>query len=196
MTSTSNISQADSSVRMGPFGRAVAEAMDPELLAAFQQHLNMERHAHAAYFAAAIWFAERELRGFARYFRAESQSEHDHAAQFGEYLIARGQTVELHPLEAPRQTWTTAEEIMKSSFLMEADVTTSLHQLYALAESASDVRTTVFLDPMIDKQVQAENEFAHLLGRVRFADHQPSAILIIDNELDEGRHQPATLQNG
>ena len=92
MTSTSNISQADSSVRMGPFGRAVAEAMDPELLAAFQQHLNMERHAHAAYFAAAIWFAERELRGFARYFRAESQSEHDHAAQFGEYLIARGQT--------------------------------------------------------------------------------------------------------
>ena len=195
MTSFS-VSQTNNSVLTGPFGRAVAEAMDPELLAAFQQHLNMERHAHAAYFAAAIWFAERELRGFARYFRAESQSEHDHAAQFGEYLIARGQTIELHPLEAPRQTWTTAEEIMKSSFLMEADVTTSLHQLYALAESASDVRTTVFLDPMIDKQVQAENEFAHLLGRVRFADQQPSAILIIDNELDEGRHQPATLQNG
>jgi ferritin len=169
--------------------------MDSELLSAFQQHLNMERHAHAAYFASAIWFAERELRGFARYFRAESQSEHDHAAQFGEYLIARGQTVELHSLEAPLQTWATAEEIMKTSFLMEADVTTSLHQLYALAERASDVRTTVFLDPMIEKQIQAENEFAHLLGRVRFADNQPSAILIIDNELDEGRHQPATLQN-
>ena len=195
MTSTSNISQTDSSVRTGPFGRAVAEAMDPELLAAFQQHLNMERHAHAAYFAAAIWFAE-GARGFARYFRAESQSEHDHAAQFGEYLIARGQAVELHALEAPRQTWTTAEEIMESSFLMEADVTTSLHQLYALAERASDVRTTVFLDPMIEQQIQAENETAHLLGRVRFADQQPSAILIIDNELEEGRHQPATLQNG
>ena len=195
MTSTSSLSKSDSSVLTGPVGRAVAEAMDSELLSAFQQHLNMERHAHAAYFASAIWFAERELRGFSRYFRAESQSEHDHAAQFGEYLIARGQTVELHPLEAPLQTWATAEEIMKTSFLMEADVTTSLHQLYALAERASDVRTTVFLDPMIEKQIQAENEFAHLLGRVRFADNQPSAILIIDNELDEGRHQPATLQN-
>ena len=195
MTSTSSLSKSNSSVLTGPVGRAVAEAMDSELLSAFQQHLNMERHAHASYFASAIWFAERELRGFARYFRAESQSEHDHAAQFGEYLIARGQTVELHPLEAPLQTWATAEEIMKTSFLMEADITTSLHQLYALAERASDVRTTVFLDPMIEKQIQAENEFAHLLGRVRFADNQPSAILIIDNELDEGRHQPATLQN-
>ena len=195
MTSTSSLSKSNSSVLTGPVGRAVAEAMDSELLSAFQQHLNMERHAHAAYFASAIWFAERELRGFARYFRAESQSEHDHAAQFGEYLIARGQTVQLHSLEAPLQTWATAEEIMKTSFLMEADVTTSLHQLYALAERASDVRTTVFLDPMIEKQIQAENEFAHLLGRVRFADNQPSAILIIDNELDEGRHQPATLQN-
>ena len=65
-----------------------------------------------------------------------------------------------------------------------------------MAERASDVRTTVFLDPMIDKQVQAENEFAHLLGRVRFADNQPSVILIIDNELNEGQHHPATLQNG
>merc|ERR1712100_648349 len=149
MTSSSSL-KVSSNVALGPAGRARAENMSGELLDAMQQHLNMERQAHASYFAAAIWFAERELRGFARYFRAESQSEHDHAAQFGEYLIARGQTVELHPLEAPLQTWATAEEIMKTSFLMEADVTTSLHQLYALAESASDVRTTVFLDPMID----------------------------------------------
>ena len=196
MTSASNVSHSNSCVRTGPTGRAVAETMDSELLAAFQQHLNMERHAHITYFASAIWFAERELRGFSRYFRAESQSEHNHAAQFGEYLITRGQAVELHALEAPRQSWSSPKDIMESSFLMEADVTTSLHQLYALAERSNDVRTTVFLDPMIEQQIQAENEFAHLLGRVRFADNQPSAILIIDNELGEGRHQPATLQNG
>ena len=54
-------------VNIGPSGRAIAEPMNPELLSLFHQHLNMERQAHTAYFAAAIWFAERELRGFAQF---------------------------------------------------------------------------------------------------------------------------------
>ena len=51
-----------------------------------------------------------------------------------------------------------------------------------MAERESDIRTTVFLDPIIELQLQSEHEFAHLLGRVRFADHQAAALLIIDNE--------------
>ena len=194
MTSSTSSLATASSVKTGPVGRAMAESMDLELLKAIQQHLNMERQAHTAYFAAAIWFAERELPGFAQYFREESQSEHNHAAKFGEYLIARGQTVELHQIESPRQTWATPEEVMATSFLMESDVTTSLHQLYAMAERSSDMRTTVFLDPMIEDQTQSEHEFAYLLGRGKFAANQPSALLIIDNELNEGKHEPAALQ--
>jgi hypothetical protein len=37
--------------------------------------LNMERQSSAAYFAAAIWFAERELTGFAEYLRNEGKQE-------------------------------------------------------------------------------------------------------------------------
>ena len=83
---------------------------------------------------------------------------------------------------------------MTTSFQMEVDVTASLQQLYALAERSSDTRTTVFLDPMIESQTQSEHEFAHLLGRTRFADNQAAALLLIDNELDQGKFQPASLQ--
>jgi len=92
------------SVSVGPTGRAMAEAMDADLLSGLQQHLNMERQAHSAYFAASIWFAERELRGFSRFFQKESASEHSHAGGVGDYLIARGQTIVLQALEAPDQT--------------------------------------------------------------------------------------------
>ena len=64
----------------------------------------------------------------------------------------------------------------------------------AFADRSSDTRTTVFLDPMIEKQTQSEHEFAHLLGRVRFADNQASALLLIDNELEQGKFQPVSLQ--
>lgn len=181
-------------VDFGPAGRAMAEPMNAELLGLFQHHLNMERQAHTAYFAAAIWFAEREFRGFARFFRDESNNEHQHAAKFGDYLIARGQRVELHALTPPLQAWVSAADVFATSFLLEADLTASLQQLYALAERHSDARSTVFLDPMLEQQTQSEHEFAHLLGRVRFANQQASALLLIDNELAHSDSKPASLQ--
>ena len=177
----------------GPAGRAVAQAMEPSLIEGLQDHLAMEREASAAYFALAIWFAERELRGFASYLKSEAASEQEHAGKVADYLIARGQTVKLQPLEAPRQDWSSAEEIFQAVFQMEAEVTASMQQLYAMAERAGDVRTTVFLDPLVDAQISSENEAAHLLGRVKFAQNQPAAMLIIDNELRDGHHEPASL---
>lgn len=180
-------------LQTGPAGRAVAQPMDASLLEALQQHLALERQASAAYFAMAIWFAERELRGFAHFCRHEAHDEQEHAAKCADYLIARGQTVLLQDVAAPRQTWSSAEEILAASFQMEADVTTSLQQIYSMAERCGDVRTTTFLDPLVDGQVSSENQFAHLLGRVRLAQNQPAALLIIDGELSEGKHSPATL---
>ncbi len=191
MTSTANSSFLE--IATGPAGRAMAQPMDKSLLEAFQQHLTMERNASASYFAHSIWFAERELRGFSKYFKEESHNEQIHAAAFADYLISRGQTVILQDLPVPRQSWTSVEEIMAFSFQLEVDVTSSLHQLYAMAERSSDMRTTVFLDPTIDLQVQSEHEFAHLLGRVKLADNQASAMLIIDGELTNGLHAPAKL---
>ena len=193
MLSTST-SRASASIECGPSGRAVAEVIAPDLLNAIQDHLNMERQAHAAYFAAAIWFAERELRGFSRFFRDESSSEHEHAAKFAEYIIARGQSVSLKAVEAPLQIWESPADVMASAFQMEVDVTSSLQQLYSMAERVTDTRTTVFLDPMVEMQTQSEHEFAHLLGRVKFADNQAAALLLIDSELDQGNNKPASLQ--
>merc|ERR1712188_160254 len=152
---------------MGPAGRAMAEPMTQELVEMIQAHLNMERQSSAAYFAGAIWFAERELPGFAHLLRDEAKQEQEHAAKFADYLIARGQTVLLDTIEPPRQAWTSTEEVMAYVFRMEADVTTSVQQLYSIAERDTDTRTTVFLDPIVDNQTESEHEVAYLYGRVR-----------------------------
>jgi ferritin len=76
---------------------------------------------------------------------------------------------------------------------MEADVTASLQQLYAMAERAGDVRTSVFLDPMVQGQIEAENQAAHLLGRVRFSRADPAAMLVLDGELRAGGDQTGSI---
>lgn len=192
MTHTAPI-QASSTVATGPSGRAMAEPMSAELLEHMQAHLNMERQSAAAYFATAIWFAERELVGFANYLRDEGNQEQQHAAQFADYLISRGQTVVLDTIEPPRQQWSNTEAVISDVFRMEADVTSSVLQLYKTAERDNDMRTTVFLDPIVEGQRLSEHEAAYLLGRVKFADNQPAALLVIDAELREKAAAPATL---
>jgi len=182
-----------SAVATGPAGRAMAQPMEPALLEGLQEHLAMERKASTTYWAMAIWFAERELRGFCAYLKAESQGEQSHAGLVADYLLARGQSVVLGALPAPRQDWSGAEEILAEAFRLEADITSSLQLLYAMAERAGDLRTTVFLDPMVQGQIDAENTAAHLLGRVRFTRQEAAGMLMIDAELSAGHSAPTSL---
>merc|ERR1712010_177254 len=133
-------------------GRAMAEPMSAEMIGVLQAHLNMERQSSAAYFAAAVWFAERELVGFAEHLRDEAKQEQEHAAKFADYLITRGQRPVLDTIEPPRQEWPDVEQVIANVFRMEADVTASVLQLYGTAEQDIDRRTTVFLDPMVERK--------------------------------------------
>ncbi len=175
--------QTKNFVNLGPSGRAVAQPLDDNLLDNFYEHLTMERSANVQYFSIYLWFQERDLDGFANYFLKESQGEMEHAYKFANYLIARGQSVKLRELSAPIQKWDSIEDLISYSFNMEADLTASLQQLYSISERLSDTRSNVFLDPIVDAQTKSEDEFAHILGKVKFAQNQPSAILLIDTEL-------------
>ena len=170
-------------INFGPSGRAVAQPVDDELLDNFYEHLTMERFANVQYFSIYLWFQERDLDGFASFFLKESQGEMEHSYKFANYLIARGQSVKLKELPAPIQKWDSIEDLISYSFNMEADLTSSLQQLYSISEMLSDTRSNVFLDPIVDAQTNSEDEFSHLLGKVKFAQNQPSAILLIDSEL-------------
>jgi len=168
----------------GPSGRAIAQPVDPSLLEALYQHTSLERVSSAQYLAMSLWCLERELRGFSSFYKKESLSEQEHGFNFAKYIIARGQNVVLDEVTKPIQDWKTIDELVALSFQMEADVTTSVQQLYSMAERTNDTRTSVFLDPVIDEQIKSEDEMAYLLGKVKFASNDPSALLIIDNELN------------
>ena len=191
---TTSTTQATITVPTGPAGRAMAEPMSAEMLDLMEAHLNLERQSAADYFAAAVWFAERELTGFAEHLRDEAKQEEQHAAKFADYLITRGQRPVLDTIEPPRQQWTGVEQVIANVFRMEADVTASVLQLYSTAEKDIDRRTTVFLDPIVDDQRLSEHEAAYLLGRVKFAAGNPAAVMIIDAELREGEAEPAKLE--
>ena len=170
-------------INFGPSGRAVSQEIDKDLLGNLSQHLSMERNANVQYFAMSLWFKERDLSGFSSFFLKESKDEMDHAYKFADYLVARGQSVDLDHLQKPLHQWNSIEELVSYSFNMEADLTVSLQQLYSISERSLDIRTNVFLDPIVESQIKSEDEFANILGKVKFSGENPSALLLVDEYL-------------
>ena len=178
-----NVLNQKSKINFGPSGRAVSQEIENDLLDNIHQHLTMERNANVQYFSMSLWFQERDLNGFSSFFFKESKDELEHAYKFTDYLIARGQNVDLHELAKPIQQWESIEDLTAYAFNMEADLTISLQQLYAISDRESDIRTNVFLDPIVESQIKSEDEFAHILGKVKFCGENPSAMLIVDEYL-------------
>ena len=58
-----------------PAGRAIAQPMDSSLVELLYDHVTTERNASAQYLAMSIWFAERDLLGFSKFFKNESFDE-------------------------------------------------------------------------------------------------------------------------
>ena len=173
------------SLKFGLSGRAIAQEIDGSLLENLFEHLTMERNANVQYFSMSLWFKERELRGFSSFFLKESNDELIHAQKFTDYLIARGYKINLKDIPSPVQEWDSIQDLINFAFKMESDLTTSLEQLYSISERASDIRSSVFLDPIVEAQINSEDTFAYLSGKVKFSENQPSAILLIDRELNE-----------
>jgi len=172
-----------SKIQFGPSGRAVSQEIESDLLENILQHLTMERSANVQYFSMSLWFQERDLNGFSSFFLKESKDELEHAYKFTDYLIARGQKVDLHALAKPLQEWESIQDLIAYAFNMETELTISLQQLYSISERTNDIRTNVFLDPIVESQIKSEDEFAHILGKVKFSGENPSAILIVDEYL-------------
>jgi len=171
----------------GPSGRVIAELMSQELVSAIRQHINLELEASMTYLSMSIWCAERELTGFHKFFSKESAEERGHAIQFSDYLIARAQCNDLQSLQAPCQTWAKLEDLLYNAFRLEADTTSSIQHLYSISERENDVRTTVFLDPILEQQIASEDQYAYLYGRIKFAGNDPTALLVIDGEVRSGQ---------
>lgn len=186
MTTTPTTEALAVASRPAQLRRPVPRALAADVLSHLQLHLQMELQASYDYFRLAVWFAERDLKGFAAFARQEALSEHQHACLVADHLIDRSQPVELATLQPNTSTWDSVEAVTQFIFDNEVAVTASAQQIYSMAERGGDYITSVFLDRIIQQQTDSEAQAAHLMSRVRLAGEDIAALLLIDQELSRG----------
>jgi len=107
----------------------------------------------SAYWALAIWFGEREF-GFLAYFKQEIRIKNATRRHLCRFILLVAVTCRLDAIEqAPPELDQPRRGLRPAvNSRLKTEVTTFLMQaLYSLGGRSGDVRTTVFLDPLIEK---------------------------------------------
>jgi ferritin len=142
------------------------QPIPPRVLSELQRQLNHELGAAHAYTALAMWCADQNLKGFARYFHKQSGEEREHAQKFMDHLLDRGAMPALRAIDAPDTRFKTLLEVARHARAMEHANTAGIHQAYEAALKAKDYAAQVLLQWFVAEQVEEEAWCDEMVERV------------------------------
>ena len=154
--------------------------------AAINEHLALEFQASHTYLAMSIWLRERDLLGFSSYMLTKSTEERGHASKMIAYLVDSEANVQLPTIESPDRDWKSVKDLCDVVYAMEKKVTASINNIYTLAEQQGDRTATAMLDWFISEQLQEESEARFICKRLKLANTNTAAMLLLDQQFFDG----------
>lgn len=156
--------------------------MSERLAAAYNDQITLELASSHAYLQLAAYFADVSLTGFESWMRAQSDEERLHALKFLDFVLDRGNEVQLGSIEEPASTPTSALDAFEAALAAERAVTASIRDLHVLAHEEGDAASYPLLEWFLSEQVEEEASVGEIVDQLRFADGNPAAILMLDRE--------------
>ena len=138
-----------------------------QLMDAINAQVGREFGASMQYLQIAAYFDGLALDQAAKLFFAQAQEEHDHAMKFLKYVLDAGGEVHIPPIDAPKSTFTSAEEAVALALKWELEVTSHINNLMEIALSDRDYIGRAFLDWFVSEQLEEVSKMDKLLRVVK-----------------------------
>ncbi|MFP4624321.1 MAG: ferritin, partial [Gemmatimonadota bacterium] len=101
--------------------------MDPKVRQLINDQIANEFHAAYLYLAMAAQFEDQNYEGFAQWMRLQAKEETGHAMKLFDYLVERGEKVELNQIDKPPLEFGSPAEAFGSALAHERKVTGQIH---------------------------------------------------------------------
>lgn len=152
---------------------------------ALNEQINKELFSAYLYLSMAADFESKNLAGFAKWMKAQSAEELNHAMKLFNYVLERGGHVELMAIEKPQQTWESPLKAFQDAYDHERFITQSIYSLLEIAQSAKDYGTMEFLQWYVKEQVEEEAQADHIVKKLEMINDAPAGMLMLDHELGQ-----------
>jgi ferritin len=150
---------------------------------ALNKQVNRELYSAYLYLAMSSYFERVNMKGFARWMRVQAKEEQVHALKIYDYIIARGGTVSLLDIEAPKAKWASAGKVFDEVYAHEQKVTAMIHGLVDLAIKEKDHATFEMLQWFVKEQVEEEEHASEIVNQITIVGDRPGHLFALDHQL-------------
>jgi len=150
---------------------------------ALNKQVNRELYSAYLYLAMSSHFESVNMKGLAKWMRVQAKEEQVHALKIYDYIIARGGTVTLLDIEAPKAKWSSAGKIFDEVYAHEQKVTAMIHGLVDLAIKEKDHATFEMLQWFVKEQVEEEEHASEIVNQIKIVGDVPGHLFCLDHQL-------------
>ena len=157
--------------------------MNASVVDAINRQINSELSASYSYLAMSAWCECQKFIGAARWLRLQSQEEHMHAMKLFDFILARNASVDLKPLEQPRQTFASVADVFEKALEQEQEVSRQIDSLYETAFKEKAFAAVAELQWFLTEQVEEEKTGREIVAKFKMIGDDPASLLDLDREL-------------
>jgi ferritin len=150
---------------------------------ALNKQVNRELFSAYLYLAMSSHFESVNMKGFAKWMRIQAKEEQVHALKIYDYIIARGGTVSLLDIEAPKAKWSSAGKVFDEVYAHEQKVTAMIHGLVDLAIKEKDHATFEMLQWFVKEQVEEEEHASEIVNQIKIVGDIVGHLFHLDHQL-------------
>jgi len=167
--------------------------LSDKLLKAMNEQMKAEFYSAHLYLSMAAYCADEDLEGFENFFIAQGEEERFHAMKFYNFINETGGRAVVYGFEDPPADFKSIEDLFATSLDHEKKVTALISAIMDIAQDERNYAAISFLNWFVDEQVEEEDMFSTLLGKVkRFG--SGDALYQLDKELAQRVFSPPVAE--
>lgn len=157
--------------------------INQRIKAMMNQQIKNELESYYIYLSMVAYFHSLNLDGMAHWLRCQAHEEMTHAMKFFDYIIDRGDRVELLDLKQLQTSWNSPAEAWQSAYQHEQFITGKINELMKAAREENEYITEPLIAWFINEQVQEEADTLKIAEQVKLVNESKEGLLLLDREL-------------
>lgn len=157
--------------------------LNKKVLKVLNEQVNAEFYASQIYLSMSAYFGNKGLSGFSKWMRLQYEEECEHALKIYDYILERGEKVELLAIEKPKKEWKNVKEAVSDALAHEKLVTSMINKIMDISIEEKEYATVNLMNWYVEEQVEEESSIENILDQLNYAGEESSALLMIDREL-------------
>jgi ferritin len=156
--------------------------MNDELQGLFNDLIQLEHVSSTLYLAMSAYMAKQNYTGIAHWLRLQSEEERTHMLTLIDFVVDREGTVQINSIPAQPGDFGTPLETFQKVLSHEQFVTNTYRQAYNYVNPI-DPQAALIIQDFLREQIDEEAQAKTIIDRLKLAGNNPSALLLIDQEL-------------